>query len=59
MATVYKVQNMQLIADNTTPRAISKEDEAAAVDHHSVVVVDLSVEVCLNIDKKKIFINDI
>ena len=45
MAAVYKVQNMQLIADNTIHVAASKEDEAA-VDHHSVVVVDLS-EVCL------------
>jgi hypothetical protein len=44
MATVYKVQNMQLIADNSTHRAISEEDEAT-VDHHSVAVaVDLSVE---------------
>jgi hypothetical protein len=45
MAVVYKVQNMQLIADNIIPR-VSEEDEVT-VDHHSVVAVaDLSVEVC-------------
>ncbi len=57
MAAVYKVQNMQLIVDNTIhPAAVFEEDEEATADHHSVAVVDLIVEVCLNIDKKKIFI---
>jgi hypothetical protein len=45
MATVFKVQNMPPIVDNLIHVAISEEDEEAMVDHHSVVVVDLS-EVC-------------
>jgi hypothetical protein len=45
MAAAYKVQNMQQIVDNITPKAVSEEAEEM-VDHHSVVaVVDLSVEV--------------
>jgi Mor family transcriptional regulator len=46
MAAVYKVQNMQLIVDNTIhPAAVFEEDEEATADHHSVAVVDLIVEV--------------
>jgi hypothetical protein len=41
MATVYKVQNMPLIADNIIHVAHFEEDEAM-VDHHFAVVVDLS-----------------
>jgi hypothetical protein len=44
METVYKVQNMPLIADNIIHVAVS-EEVVVSVDHHSVAVVDLSVEV--------------
>jgi hypothetical protein len=44
MATVYKVQNMQLIVGNIIHVEVFVEDEAV-VDHHSVAVVDLSAEV--------------
>jgi len=52
MATVYKVQNMRLTADNII-QTVFEEVEAVA-DHHSVVVVDLSVEVCRNIFENQI-----
>jgi hypothetical protein len=59
MAAVYKVPNMQLIADNIIHLATSKEDEAAAaaaaVVHHSVVVADLS-EVYLKILRRNKFL---
>jgi hypothetical protein len=57
MAAAYKVQNMQQIVDNITPKAVSEEAEEM-VDHHSVVaVVDLSVEVCLVTNKRLILID--
>jgi len=52
MARVYKVQNMRLTADHIIQTVF--EEVEAVVDHHSVVVVDLSVEVCRNIFKNRI-----
>jgi len=53
MARVYKVQNMRLTADNII-QTVFEEVEEAVADHHSVVVVDPSVEVCRNILENQI-----
>jgi hypothetical protein len=44
MATVYKVQNMQLTVGNIIHVADHSVEDEVAVDHHSVAVADHSVE---------------
>lgn len=56
METVYKVQNMPLIVDNIIHVAVS-EEVVELVDHHSVDVADLSVEVGVDTNETKTIVD--